>query len=106
MDAGEERVTTSRAFSSHGRTPDMVPSFKYLERVLSEADDDWPVVIRNLKKAWAFWRKMKRILSKEGLRQRVPIFYVKSVVQLVLLFGTETWVVTPCMGWVMGSFQD
>ena len=30
---------------------------------------------------------------------------LKAVVQAVLLFGTETWVMTPCMEWALGSFQ-
>ena len=33
-------------------------------------------------------------------------FFFKAVVQAVLLFGTETWVVTPHMGRVLGGFQD
>ena len=33
-------------------------------------------------------------------------FFFKTVVQLVLLFGTETWVVTPCMVRVLEGFQE
>ena len=33
-------------------------------------------------------------------------FFFKSVVQAVLLFGSETWVATPRMGRVLGGFQD
>ena len=40
---------------------------------------------------------MTRILSREGERPRVFGFFFKSVVQSVLLFGVETWVLTPCM---------
>ena len=32
-------------------------------------------------------------------------FFFKAFVQLVLLFGADTWVVTPHMGWVLGGFQ-
>ena len=41
----EARVVNSRAFSAYGRTLEMVLYFKYMGRVLSEANDDWPVVI-------------------------------------------------------------
>ena len=34
----------------------------------------------------------------------VRIFF-KSIFQSVLLFGAETWVLTPHMGWVLGGFQ-
>ena len=95
MAAEEERAVTPRAFSTYGRTLEMIPPFKYLGRVLLTADDDWPVVIRNMTKAWAFWRSMARILIREGESPRVSGFFFKSVVQSVLLFGAEMWVVTP-----------
>ena len=43
-----------------------------------------------------------RILSREGARPHVSIFFFKYIVQFVLLFGAETWVVTPCMGYALG----
>ena len=84
----------------------MVPSFKYLGRMLLAEDDDCLAVIRNLKKSRAVWRKMMRILSREGVRPWVSVFLFKAALQLVFLFGTETWVVTPCMGRFLGGFQD
>ena len=33
-------------------------------------------------------------------------FFFKAVIQAVLLFVLETWVVTPCMGRDLGGFQD
>ena len=102
----ESRAATSRVFSAYGRTLDVVPSFKYLGIVLSASNDDWPLVVRNLTKAWAFWRIMPRILSREGSRPLVSGFFFKAIVQLVLLFGAETWVVTPCMVRILGGFQD
>ena len=38
--AKEAREVTPRAFSAYGLPLDMVTSFKYLLRVLSEVDDD------------------------------------------------------------------
>ena len=38
---------------------------------------------------------MLRILIREGERPQVSGFFFKSVFQSVLLFGAETWVVTP-----------
>ena len=59
-----------------------------------------------MEKERAAWRRMTRILSREGERPRVFGFFFKSVVQSVLLFGVETWVLTPCMGRVLGDFQN
>ena len=71
-----------------------------------EADDDWSVVVRNLSRARAVWKRMTRILSREGAELQVSVFFFKAVVQDMLIFGSETWVVTPRMGRVMGDFQD
>ena len=82
----------------------MVTSFKYPGRVILAADDDWTAVIRNLAKARAAWRIMIRIFNREGARPRVSGFFFKSVVQSVLLFGADTWVVISHMGWFLGGF--
>ena len=63
-------------------------------------------MVRNLAKARAVWWRMTRILSREGEEPRVSGFFCKDVVQLVLIFIAETWVVTSCMGRVLGGFQD
>ena len=44
----------------------MVNYFRYLGRVILVVGDDWPTVVRNLKNARAVWRRMTRIISKEG----------------------------------------
>ena len=102
----EARAVTSRPFSTYMHPLDMVPSFKYLGRVLLAEDDDCTAVIRNLMKVRIIWRRMSRIMIRKGGRPQVPVFFFKDVAQLVLLFGAETWVVTPRMGWFLGSFQD
>ena len=43
---------------------DMVTSFKYLGQVISAADDDWLVVVRNLAKLQVVWQKLTRILRR------------------------------------------
>ena len=48
------------------------------------------------------WWRLTRILSKEGAAQRVSRFFFKAVVLLVLIFGAETLVVAPLMGWFLG----
>ena len=103
--AEEERALTSRAFSAYDHPLNMVTYFRYLGRVISAADDNWLAVIQNLAKSQAVQRRMMRILRREGARLWVYEFFFKAVVQLVLLFCAETWVVTPRMGRVLGRFQ-
>ena len=73
----------------------MVTSFRYLRRVISAADGYCSVVVRNMDNTRVVWRRMTSILSREGEELRVSVFFFKSVVQSVLLFGAETWVITP-----------
>ena len=48
---------------------------------------------------------MSRILIREGAALRVSGFLFKAVVQAVLFFISETWVVTSRMGKALGGFQ-
>ena len=48
---------------------------------------------------------MTRILSREGANPQVSVIFFKFVVQSVLFFGVDMWVVTPCMKQFMGVFQ-
>ena len=54
-------------------------------------------------KARAVWRMMMRILSREGARPRVSMFFFKAIVQLVLIFGADTWMFASRMGQVLGG---
>ena len=83
----------------------MVTSFRYLGRVISVVDDDWPEVVKNLSRARAVWRRMTCILRREGAAPRVSGLFFKAMVQTMLIFGSETWVVTPRMVNALGGFQ-
>ena len=41
-------------------------SFKYLVRVLTALDYDWPVVVGNIRKVQTKWDMLSRILVQEG----------------------------------------
>ena len=85
--AEEEREVTTRDFSVYGRPLEMVTSFRYLGRVILEADNNWLTVARNLSWERAVWRRMARILSREGAASRVSGLFFKALVQVVLIFG-------------------
>ena len=51
------------------------------------------------------WSRMTRILGREGGNLRVSVMFFKVVVQVVLLFGSETWLLTPFMGRDLESLQ-
>ena len=81
----------------YGEQLQAVPSFKYLGRIMTEGYNDWPAVERNLGEARKNWGRLQRIISREGATKRVSGNFFKAVVQQVLLFGAETWVVSPIM---------
>ena len=83
----------------------MVTSLKYLGILILGVDDDWPSAVLNLVKAQMVWRRMSRILIREGVRPRVSSFFFRAVVQLVFLFGAYNWLVNPCMGRSLGGFH-
>ena len=101
--AEEEREVIVRDFSAYGRPLGMVTSFKYLGRVISATDDDWSALVSKLAQAKTVWRRMSRILSREVATPRVSGFFFKAVIQVVLIFEAENWVITPRMGTALGG---
>ena len=59
---------------------EMMTSFRYLVRVILEADENWPAVVRKLFQERATWKRMTRILSREGAEPWVSGFFFKDVV--------------------------
>ena len=104
--AEESRAVTSTSFSAYEIPLEMVISFKYLGRVLLVADDEWLTVVQNVVKARTVWWRMSKILSRKVARPRISGFFFKSIIQSVLLFDAESWVVTPHMIWYLRGFQD
>ena len=87
-----------------GRQIKSVPRFTYLGRVMTAGDDDWPALAGNLAKARKSWGRLQGILRREGATPRISGTFFKAVVQQVLLFGAETWVVTPKIERALSGF--
>ena len=66
-----------------------VSEFNYFGRVLEALDDNWPVVVRNLRKERKRWARMSIILGRKGADPQTSGIFYKGVVQATLLFGTE-----------------
>ena len=91
----ELRDSTERDFEAYGKPLETVSTFKYLGRVMTAGDDDWTAVAGNLVKARKSWGSLPQILGREGADKRVSGNFFKAVVQEVVLFGAETWLLTP-----------
>ena len=79
--------------------------FRYLERVMTNTDEDWPAVAGNIRKARVTWGRLASILGREGAEPKVSRKFYISVTQQVLLFGAETWVLTKRMEADLDAFQ-
>ena len=93
-------------FTVLGTPIERIKEFKYLGRILEESDDDWPALQSNLKKARAKWGRIGRILSREQANPRVMATFYKAIIQSVLLYGAETWVLTKCMMQPLRGFHQ
>ena len=78
-------ATLEKAFHAYGTKIRAVTEFKYLGRVLTNTDDDWPAVAGNIRKARASWGRLARILGREGADLKVTRSFYTSVTQQVLL---------------------
>ena len=83
-----------------------VQIYQYLGRLLACNDNDWPAIQTQLKKARSRWGSLSRILVREGATPRVSGMFYKAVVQAVLLYGCESWVLTDKVWKVLESFHN
>ena len=77
--AAEGEAETERAFNAYGKRMQSVKEFRYLGRILTSTDDDWPEVARNLQKERATWGRMARIMGREGADPKVSRQYRNCV---------------------------
>ncbi len=69
--------------------------FRYLGRLLSQDDDDIQAVRSQLCKARGTWARIGQVLRRENAPPQVSAKFYKAIVQSVLLYGSETWVLSP-----------
>ena len=58
LEEKEAQAGAVAEFRAYGKPLEKVTSFKYLGRLLTVTDDDWPVVIVNLKIVWRVWSRL------------------------------------------------
>jgi hypothetical protein len=100
-----KKTVAETVFTVNGNPIKNVPEFKYLGRMVEKGDDDWPAVNRNLKRARMAWGRLSRILSKEGTCSKSMASVYKAVVQAVLLYGSESWVLSLAMEKKLETFH-
>lgn len=78
----------------YGTKLEQVGEFKYLGRILTDNDDDTKAIDNQLKKARQQWDAISRILKREGANAMTMAKFYMAVVQAVLLYGADSWVIT------------
>ena len=97
------QASAERSSQAYDRPLTLVSSFNYLGNVLIPPDNDWTSVVGILRISRKKWARMSRILGREGANVQVSGALFKAVDQAVLLFGSNTWVMNPHMGWDIGG---
>ena len=81
---GEERVEN-------------ITTFRYLVIPLNQMDDNCTAVRQNIMRARSVWGRLGKLLRQEGAEPRVSEIFYRAVVQAILLYGLETWVILTSM---------
>ena len=64
LEEEEAWAVAATAFRVYVHPLETVKSFKYIERLITATDDDWPEVIINLHKLQKSWYRMSKILRR------------------------------------------
>ena len=81
-------------FFINGKKIERVHRFKYLGRWLCDNDDDTGCIMENIKKARQRWNNIANILKREGANAECMGKFYLVIVQSVLLYGADSWVIT------------
>jgi hypothetical protein len=94
-----------RTFQIQDALIETVTDFQYLGRTITSRDSDWMAARRNLHKARQRWMCISRVLARESATPRISALFYKATIQTVLLFGSETWVITDEILQLLTSFH-
>jgi hypothetical protein len=89
------RVALTQLFMAYGDKLERIEVFKYLGRLLAYNNNDTQAMRANLRKARKSWGQVSCILRAENALPKVCGAFYKTTVQAVLLFGSETWKLSP-----------
>ena len=90
-------VAQVREFRIYGDVLKWVEAFKDLGRWLSQDDTNARALRAQLNKARRCWARVGRVLRSENASPRICGKFYNAVVQAVLLYGSETWTVSPAL---------
>ena len=100
------KAADTMEFEVDGKKLEKVDSFVYLGRLLgANEDDSWLAISNNLQKARKRWGMVARVLTRQGATPQVMGYFYKAIVQAVLLYASETWVMTDRLWIALNTFH-
>ena len=93
------------AIITYGNHLTMVSYFKYLVRVLSDLGNRYTEVVSNIQKVKKKWAHLSSFLGQESVDDQTSRNVYLEVAQLLLLFQSEIWVMSPCIRRTLGGFH-
>jgi hypothetical protein len=83
------------SFTEYGEELERIDVIKYLGRLIVYDDADTQAMRSNLWKARGCWAWILHVLRAENATTRTSGMIYKATVQTVLLYGSETWSLSP-----------
>ena len=93
--AESARVGLETEFFVYGQPLANVGAFKCIIGLFVSNYYDWPKVVVNIRKVWNKWMMKILVLGQEVSNTKTSSIFFKAVVQSVILFREEMWVVSP-----------
>ncbi len=83
-----------KQFTVHRDVLEKVEVYRYLGRLLLQDNDDVQAVRSQLRKAQGTWARIGQVLHRENALPRTSAKFYQEIMQSVLLYGCETWVLS------------
>ncbi len=83
------------SFTAYREELERVKVFIYLRRLIMYDDANTQAMWSNLRKAWGCWARILHVLRAENATPWTSGMFYKATMQAVLLYGSETWSLSP-----------
>jgi hypothetical protein len=86
-----------------GDVLECVEVYKYLGRLMAQEDDDIQAIRAQIRKARATWARVGQVLRSKNASPFMATQFYQAIIQAILLYGSETWVISQtALAWLEG----
>ena len=80
-------------------------TFPYLGRIVAYKNSNWADLYQNIRKTHQRWEVVEKVVTNTGSRVQVRGVIYKAVVNVVILYGSEIWLVAGAISKVLEEFH-